>query len=347
MSGRNNSYAELRNSDIEWLNTREAGNLVVAPEFGTPGAFLGTEPELSLMHAAAQPAMLEKSYTLFCLDDGQRTQQIVDQVAKSNYPVLIVGEGGTGKLNIAERIHAAGAMSARPFTAISGPEAETEKVSAALSAGGTVYFRSVGQLSSSLQSLAMSFSGSKPVRIIGSSRRPLAESVRLGTVSEDFFYSIAGVTLHTVPLRNRKADILEIANEMLAKAAIEMNRATPTLDSEFEDLLLHYSWPGNLAELDSAMKACVLIGNQEFALSAMRASMTRPRGAKGGVSLKEVSRVASMRAEQELISEVLHATGGNRKQAAKQLKISYKALLYKLKRIGGGATADSSNGEMS
>ncbi|GAC1644400.1 MAG: hypothetical protein NVS9B15_01460 [Acidobacteriaceae bacterium] len=334
----------MRGSDIEWLNTREQEFRKEAPEFGMSGAFSGAEPKLPLMNAAAQPALLERSYTLFCLDDGQQTQQIVDQVAQSNCPVLIVGEAGTGKLNVAERIHAAGAMSGHPFSVIASENADATVLERALIAGGTVYLRSVERLSAAQQSTALSFSGAKPVRIIGSSRRPLAEAVRLGAVSEEFFYSIAGVTLHTVPLRNRKADILEIANHMLATAAKDMNKPKPVLDSEFDDLLLRYSWPGNLAELDSAMKACVLIGNHEFALSAMRASMTKPRGAKAGVSLKEVSRVASMRAEKELISEVLHATGGNRKQAARELKISYKALLYKLKKIGGEAA--SSNGEL-
>ena len=302
------------------------------------------------MSAAAKPSpVLEKSYTLFCLDDGQRTLQIVEQVAHSACPVLIVGEAGTGKRNIAEKIHAAGAAEGEPFRAIDCAEATQESLLRALRSGGSLYLREVSQLKPALQQSILRFAGSKPIRILASSRRPLADAVRVGGMAEDFFYSIAGVTLNTVPLRHRRSETLAIAEQLLAKAASELGKPKPSLNEEFDTLLLNYAWPGNLAELDSAMKACVLIGDQEFALSAIRASMNKTRNSQSGVSLKQVSRVASQRAEQELISQVLHATGGNRKRAAKELKISYKALLYKLKKIEWDQTngTTGTNGELS
>ncbi|MBV9669842.1 MAG: sigma-54-dependent Fis family transcriptional regulator [Acidobacteriales bacterium] len=300
------------------------------------------------MAATAQSPTFEKSYTLFCLDDGQRTQYIVDQVAHSACPILIVGEAGTGKRNIAERIHDASSQAGRRFVVIDCATASASELQGALTSGGTIYLRSLAQLKPALQSVLLSpASGRRTPRLIASSRYPLADAVRVGGIGEDFFYSIAGITLQTVPLRHRRSEIVAIAEQMLAQAAIELAKPRPVLNEELKQLLLHYSWPGNLTELDSAMKACVLIGDQEFALGAIRASMNKHRTPKSGASLKEVSKVASMRAERELISQVLYATGGNRKQAAKELKISYKALLYKLKQIGREPVNGAANGDMS
>lgn len=298
------------------------------------------------MSAAPKPSpMLEKSYTLFCLDGEQQTLQIVEQVAHSACPVLIVGERGTGKRNLAEKIHGAGNVPVSAFHVIDCGQATHDQLIWAVREGGTLYLREVSQLSAPLQQTLIKSAASHPTRVIASSRTPLADAVRVGGMSEDFFYSIAGVTLQTVPLRHRRDEILAIAEQMLAKAAAELAKPKPSFDREFEQLLMNHSWPGNLAELESAMRACVLIGNQEFALSAMRASMSKARSAQTGTSLKQVSRVASQRAEQALISQVLHATGGNRKKAAKELKISYKALLYKLKKIDWNQT-NGNNGEL-
>lgn len=298
------------------------------------------------MSAAPKPSpILEKSYTLFCLDGEQQTLQVVEQVAHSACPVLIVGESGTGKRNLAEKIHAAGSEPGSPFHVIVCAEADHDQLIWATREGGTLYLREVGELSAALQLVLMKSAGSQPTRVIASSRTPLADAVRVGGMAEDFFYSIAGITLHTVPLRHRRDEILAIADQMLGRAAAELGKPKPSFDREFEQLLLNHSWPGNLAELDSAMRACVLIGNQEFAVSAMRASMSKARSAQTGTSLKQVSKVASQRAEQALISQVLHATGGNRKKAAKELKISYKALLYKLKKIDWNQT-NGNNGEV-
>ena len=214
--------------------------------------------------------------------------------------------------------------------------------------------REVSQLKPALQQSILRFSGSKPIRILASSRRPLADAVRVGGMAEDFFYSIAGVTLNTVPLRHRRSETLAIAEQLLAKAASELGKPKPSLNEEFDTLLLNYAWPGNLAELDSAMKACVLIGDQEFALDSrldlVPDHVDLPITGSDEELAREIRIAAAIQwYQQELISQVLHATGGNRKRAAKELKISYKALLYKLKKIEWDQTngTTGTNGELS
>jgi DNA-binding NtrC family response regulator len=99
---------------------------------------------------------------------------------------------------------------------------------------------------------------------------------------------------------------------------------------------MEHNWPENLPELQTAIKTFVAIGDQSISLAALKAasSLVKANGHRQPLSLKAATRAASAQIERQLISEVLTATGGNRKRAADQLGISYKALLYKLKQVG-------------
>ena len=98
---------------------------------------------------------------------------------------------------------------------------------------------------------------------------------------------------------------------------------------------MEHSWPENLSELQTAIKTFVAIGDQSISLAALKAAgqTVKSNGNRKHLSLKEATRTASTQIERQLISEVLLSTGGNRKRAAGELGISYKALLYKLKQI--------------
>ena len=99
---------------------------------------------------------------------------------------------------------------------------------------------------------------------------------------------------------------------------------------------MEHTWPENLSELQTAIKTFVAIGDQSISLAALKAAAPslKSNGHRKPHSLKEATRTASSQIERQLISEVLIATGGNRKRAASELGISYKALLYKLKQFG-------------
>jgi two-component system response regulator AtoC len=127
-------------------------------------------------------------------------------------------------------------------------------------------------------------------------------------------------------------------NFFLARYAEVFRRPAPALSEPTEQLFQEYSWPGNLHELEAAARAIVAVGDESVAMGGLRSMLTRSDGGLNGgkVSLKEASRAASREAEKELILKALTRTRWNRRRAAEELQISYKALLYKLKQIGYG-----------
>jgi len=144
------------------------------------------------------------------------------------------------------------------------------------------------------------------------------------------------VCLRIPPLRQRREDIPILMEHFLWKFGRDFQRTVPILSQETQRLFQDYSWPGNVRELENAAKAIVALGDETVAMGGLRAMLCRPSaGASNGrVSLKEAARAASRETEKELILRALTRTHWNRRRAAQDLQISYKALLYKLKQIG-------------
>jgi transcriptional regulator with PAS, ATPase and Fis domain len=126
-----------------------------------------------------------------------------------------------------------------------------------------------------------------------------------------------------------------MADDLLTQYSKQFDRPKPVLREEIIGYLMEHTWPENLSELQTAIKTFVAIGDQSISLAALKAvaPTVKSNGHRKTLSLKEATRTASIQIERQLISEVLVATGGNRKRAANELGISYKALLYKLKHI--------------
>ncbi len=258
-------------------------------------------------------------------------------IAESGCPVLIVGEPGVGKRSIAAQIHALSALARGAFIEISSAEASAETILAALSIRGTVYLTEIGDLTLSLQELLLDVyfrsSETPTCRLLCGTSRELLEEVKTWRMREDFYYMVSAVSLRVSPLRCRRAEILSIAEELLTQYARLFDRPKPVLREEIIGFLMEHSWPENLSELDTAIKTFVAIGDQSISLAALKAAdpSLKSNGHHRPRSLKAATRAASIQIERQLISEVLAATGGNRKRAAGELGISYKALLYKLK----------------
>jgi two-component system, NtrC family, response regulator AtoC len=123
----------------------------------------------------------------------------------------------------------------------------------------------------------------------------------------------------------------------LRKYAHEFQRPIPSLSGETRRLFQEYLWPGNVGELENAAKAIVALGDERVAMGGLRQMLLRSETNGNGhkVSLKQASRAASREAEKEIILRALTRTRWNRRRAAQELQISYKALLYKLKQMGG------------
>jgi two-component system response regulator AtoC len=143
------------------------------------------------------------------------------------------------------------------------------------------------------------------------------------------------VCLRIPPLRQRREDIPILMEHFLRKFGREFQRPVPALSEETLRLFQEYSWPGNVRELENAAKAIVALGDETVAMGGLRAMLRRTDTGNGGrVSLKQAARAASREMEKELILRALTRTRWNRRRAAQDLQISYKALLYKLKQMG-------------
>lgn len=268
-----------------------------------------------------------------------RIQRAIASIAESDCPVLIVGEHGVGKRSIAAQIHLQSRRANRSFTEIRCADASAQSVASALRTKGTIYLVEVGDLNLCLQDQILHhyFRGAEEAasRLICGTSRELREEVSTWRMNEDFYFMISTLMLRIAPLRCRKSQILSIADELLTQYARQFDRPKPVLGEEIIGFLLEHTWPDNLSELETAIKTFVAIGDQSISLAALKAAAPNLNwnGHRRPLSLKDVTRSASTQIERKMISEVLAATGGNRKRAAGELGISYKALLYKLKQI--------------
>jgi len=284
----------------------------------------------------AKPFDLTKPYEVI----EAQSRRAMGGIAESGCPILIVGEPGVGKRSFAEQIHAQSRRSRSPFIEIESASADAQMIQSAISSGGTVYLAEVGELSLSLQELILNtyFHSDVPqiTRLLCGTCRELSDEVKCWRMREDFYYLVSAITLRISPLRCRRNEILSIADDLLTHYSKQFDRPKPDLREEIIGFLMEHSWPGNLPELETAIKTFVAIGDQSISLAALKAAPAtgKANGHRMPLSLKEATRAASIQIERQLISEVLTTTGGNRKRAADELGISYKALLYKLKQVG-------------
>jgi two-component system, NtrC family, response regulator AtoC len=196
------------------------------------------------------------------------------------------------------------------------------------------------------------------VRVLAATNKPLEKAVEEGVFREDLFYRLNVVTIHIPPLRERREEIPVFLEYFLEKYSEHYGK-TPAKFSEYAiTRMMEYPWPGNIRELENLVKRYVIVGNEAQIIRELSthkpivssfggqasAVVVAPAANSGPVahpngngnelempSLLEIGRRAAMQAEREAIERVLAQTRWNRRQAAKILRISYKALLNKLK----------------
>jgi DNA-binding NtrC family response regulator len=291
-------------------------------------------------------------------------EQTIADIAPTNIPVLLVGESGTGKEVVALEIHRLSRRWNGAFVKCGCAGLTTESLLARLNCGtgdsetgpvdsGSLFLDEISQLDSASQSRLLNLlpegAGAPPdnclsARVICSTTRNMEDEMRNGRFREELYYRINGVHLRLPPLRQRTEDIPALLNFFLKKYASLFERAEPRLSSTTMDLLLRHSWPGNIRELENAARKIVALGNEKLViddLAVNEASKVTEAGPVSpgamsvlGRSLKEAAREASRHTEKEMILKQLERTHWNRKKTARELQISYKALLYKLKQLG-------------
>src|SRR5271163_5085763 len=276
---------------------------------------------------------------------GMRTvEAVIRELSQNDVPVLVVAEHGSGKAAASARIHALSSRAEEPFQVFQGREASEAVLAACEGQGGTVYLQEVGDLSPAAQKelirqIGLNGHGDAhkgvPRFICGTSRE-LEPEVKAGRFREDLYYGVSGVCLRLPPLRQRREDIPGLRDWFLSAAARDFCRDVPALSPETQNFFLEYNWPGNIRELKDAARAIVALGDETLAMGGLRSLLRRVDRSGNGekISLKDAARAASREAEREIILQVLTRTRWNRRRAAQELQISYKALLYKLKQIG-------------
>jgi two-component system, NtrC family, response regulator AtoC len=289
----------------------------------------------------------------------QTLESVIAEIAPTNIPVLLVGESGAGKEMFARRIHQLSANADEPLVKVACASVNLSNFASELGLNktdisgegfktltGTVFFDEISELDAPCQrSLLYALPdgearprrGSLGARVISTTNRNLDDEMRAGRFRSELYYRINGVCLRLPPLRDRKEDIPLLVESFLTKYAAEFGRPRPSLSPRALRMLLDYSWPGNIRELENAVKKIVALGAENLGLPELVAERVEVRTESTELrsySLKAAARAASREAEREMILEALARTRWNRKRAAQELQISYKSLLYKLKQIG-------------
>ncbi|HET8925014.1 MAG TPA: sigma 54-interacting transcriptional regulator [Candidatus Acidoferrum sp.] len=287
----------------------------------------------------------------------QSMNAMIVEIAKTDIPILLVGESGTGKEIYARLIHRVSGFEEARVRKVCCAALDAERLLKQLREGflsesgegkagtGTVFLDGVHELDAGCQRALLSLlpdggpKGRKvklSSRLVSTTSCNLEKEIEAGRFRRELYFRINGVTLRLPPLRERREDIPALLEYFLAKHSAELKKSSPELSSQAREQLASYDWPGNIRELENVAKKIVAVGDSMLALSDMRANRTTaPMTVDSGrvSSLKVAARAASRRAERELILKALEQTHWNRKRAARELQISYKSLLYKIKQI--------------
>jgi two-component system response regulator AtoC len=297
-----------------------------------------------------------------------RLREIARQVAETDVPVLILGESGVGKEVIARFIHAHSGRGDQPFIKVNcaalphdlleselfGYErgaftgAFSEKPGKFELAGkGTILLDEIGEMSPHLQAKLLhvlqdseySRLGGKRVirvqaRILALTNRRLDQAVAKGEFREDLYFRLNVISLEMPPLRERREDIPVLASHFIAKYRDKYKSSVNELPRELLEAFKNFNWPGNIRQLENSIRRFLILPDLSMALSELRTD-PEPIGTVPDhqpTFLKEVGAHAAEQAEREVVLRMLDETNWNRKQAARLLNISYKALRNKLKK---------------
>ena len=296
----------------------------------------------------------------------------LNKVAAANVPVLIQGESGTGKDIIARMVHGLSPWKSGPYVkvncpAIPGTLLESELFGyekgaftgaygskpgrVEMAHRGTLFLDEISELDAALQSKLLQLlqdgqfcrigaqeDKKVEVRVVCATNRRLEEEIENGTFRQDLFYRINVVNVYLPPLRERRADIPELVNYFLEFYNRKYNCRAKALSPELMSVLGKYHWPGNIRELENLIKRYVILGNEDAITSDLVSREPQHFNPEinldGPISLKKITRQAVHELEKKVILKVLQNHHWNRKQAARTLGISYRALLYKIREAG-------------
>jgi DNA-binding NtrC family response regulator len=287
----------------------------------------------------------------------------VRRVAPSDVSILITGESGTGKEVIADLIHASSTRAAGPLIKINCAALPRELIESELfgsvkgaftgahsdreglfrqAESGTLLLDELSEMPIDTQSKLLRVLQEKEVRpvggrtsyktdcrIIAATNRKPEEAIRDGKLREDLFYRISAVSVHLPPLRERREDILPLANAFLKRFSAQANRDITGFSPEAAERLRMFDWPGNVRQLQNEVQRAVLLCEEKVVDGADLSITSATSEANGDTSFTLLEGV-----ERNTIIQMLKETGGNKLETAKRLGIGRQTLYNKIKAYG-------------
>jgi Nif-specific regulatory protein len=297
----------------------------------------------------------------------RRVYEAVAQVARSNTTVLVRGESGTGKELIAQAIHYNSLRAKKPFIKVScgalpntlieselfGYEKgaftgaqERRKGRFELAHGGTLFLDEVGDVDPATQVKLLRvlqtreferLGGTEPVsvnvRLVAATNKNIEQAIAQGTFREDLFHRLNVFTIFIPPLRERKPDVLLLADHFLERFASEHNKDIRRISTPAIDMLAAYHWPGNARELQNVIERAVLVCDGHV-IHAHHLPPTLQTAEASGTAMN-ISLADAMDAyEKDLIQDALKSSRGNRAKAARLVRTTDRIFNYKVRKLG-------------
>lgn len=299
----------------------------------------------------------------------QQVRALIEKMARSQAPIYISGESGSGKELAARLVHARSARATGPFVpvncgaipenlmeseffgyrkgAFTGADGEREGFFHAAN-GGTLFFDEVADLPLAMQVKLLRAIQEKKVRKVGAvneepvdvriicaTHRNLRECVEQGSFRQDLYYRLNVIELRMPPLRERAEDIPVLADLILKRL---IGEHYPPLTSEAMQALMHYAFPGNVRELENVLeRATALCSGDEVTSEDLHLDVDELDGLGAGEATGRGSETLDdylNRVERQAILDVLQKTDGNRTAAARTLGITFRSMRYRLERLG-------------
>jgi len=297
----------------------------------------------------------------------QEVYEMVHRVAESNATVLLRGESGTGKSLVAKAIHFNSRQAKGPFINVNCstlPETlieselfghakgaftgaiQQKKGRFELANGGTIFLDEIGELPHSVQVKLLGViqdkefqrvGGTRTIRIkcriVAATNKNLEDAMERGEFREDLYYRLNVFPIYLPPLRERKTDIILLAEHFLEKFSKEHGKKIKCFSKAALDCLMQYDWPGNVRELQNYVERAIIICDENILrIHHLPASLQLAGDDAGHTDRRKSFADAVAGFEKELIMEALSETGGNQTRAAKLLNSSLRIINYKIKK---------------
>ena len=326
------------------------------------------EKLMPMIRELAQKSKIRRTVPIFERRSAtfQEISRRIALVAPTDMGVLILGENGTGKDHIAEKVHERSRRADRPFVAVdcgmptgelaaselfghrkgSFTGAVTDKAGCMEEAdGGTLFLDEVGNLSYDVQVQLLRAIQERKIRPVGSNQEievdvrlvcatneNLQQAIARGEFREDLYHRLNEFTLHMPSLKDRGEDILLFANFFLDQANHELERTLIGFDAEASEAMQKYPWPGNLRQLKNVVKRATLLAQGEFITAKdLGEEINERKTVCENPEMEETFALHDEETEKHRILKALQQTGNNKTKAATLLGIDRKTLYNKLK----------------